>query len=374
MKKLDQRRMEAILFLFCFLAFFGVLGHFMGVQNMISTMMKTAYTLLIDTVLYIMAVSVLAGALGRLLIEFGVVRLLEGVLAPFMKPIFNLPGVASLGGLMTFFSDNPAIISLVNDRNFSSYFKKYQLISLTNFGTAFGMGLVVISFMIGKGFVVAALVGFMGAVFGAMVSTRIMQKMIKGKVEEDETVTVQGDEDRISFRSRGGVFLRFINSILDGGKSGVDLGLAIIPGVLIISTLVMMITFGKPAGGYTGGAFEGVPVIPGIASLFSWLFKALFGFQSPEAIAFPMTSLGAVGAALSLIPTFMTKGLAGGNEIAVFTAMGMCWSGYLSTHTAMLDALKHREFTSKALLAHTAGGVAAGVFAHYTYLLVSWLF
>ncbi|HHH84652.1 MAG TPA: hypothetical protein ENL15_01715, partial [Firmicutes bacterium] len=98
MKKLDQRRMEAILFLFCFLAFFGVLGHFMGVQNMISTMMKTAYTLLIDTVLYIMAVSVLAGALGRLLIEFGVVRLLEGVLAPFMKPIFNLPGVASLGG------------------------------------------------------------------------------------------------------------------------------------------------------------------------------------------------------------------------------------------------------------------------------------
>lgn len=365
--------MEAVLFLLFFFAFFGILGHFMGVQNMISTMMKTAYALLIDTVLYIMAVSVLAGALGRLLIEFGVVRLLEGVLAPFMKPLFNLPGVASLGGLMTFFSDNPAIISLVNDRNFSSYFKKYQLISLTNFGTAFGMGLVVISFMIGKGFVTAALVGFLGAVFGAMVSTRIMQKMIKGKVEEDETVPVRGDEERISFRSRGSVFLRFINSILDGGKSGVDLGLAIIPGVLIISTLIMMVTFGQPAGGYTGAAFEGVPLLPRIANLFGWLFKALFGFHSPEAIAFPMTSLGAVGAALSLIPTFMAKGMAGGNEIAVFTAMGMCWSGYLSTHTAMLDALKHRELTSKALLAHTAGGIAAGVFAHYAYLLVSWL-
>jgi len=374
MKRLDRRRAEAILFLLFFFAFFGILGRFMGVQNMISTMMKTAYALLIDTVLYIMAVSVLAGALGRLLIEFGVVRLLEGVLAPFMKPLFNLPGVASLGGLMTFFSDNPAIISLVNDRNFSSYFKKYQLISLTNFGTAFGMGLVVISFMIGKGFVIAAVVGFFGAVFGAMVSTRIMQKMIKGKVEEHEVLPANGDEDRISFRSRGSVFLRFINSILDGGKSGVDLGLAIIPGVLIISTLIMMITFGQPAGGYTGGAFEGVPLLPRIAGFFGWLFKALFGFHSPEAIAFPMTSLGAVGAALSLIPTFMAKGMAGGNEIAVFTAMGMCWSGYLSTHTAMLDALKHRELTSKALLAHTAGGIAAGVFAHYAYLLVSWLF
>ena len=374
MKRLDRRRVEAILFLLFFFAFFGILGHFMGVQNMISTMMKTAYALLIDTVLYIMAVSVLAGALGRLLIEFGVVRLLEGVLAPFMKPLFNLPGVASLGGLMTFFSDNPAIISLVNDRNFSSYFKKYQLISLTNFGTAFGMGLVVISFMIGKGFVIASLVGFLGAVFGAMVSTRIMQRMIRGKVEEEESRPVSGDEDRISFRSRGSVFLRFINSILDGGKSGVDLGLAIIPGVLIISTLIMMVTFGQPAGGYTGGAFEGVPLLPRIAHLFGWLFKALFGFQSPEAIAFPMTSLGAVGAALSLIPTFLAKGMAGGNEIAVFTAMGMCWSGYLSTHTAMLDALKHRELTSKALLAHTAGGIAAGVFAHYAYLLVSWLF
>jgi hypothetical protein len=87
-----------------------------------------------------------------------------------------------------------------------------------------------------------------------------------------------------------------------------------------------------------------------------------------------MTSLGAVGAALSLIPTFLDKGLAGGNEIAVFTAMGMCWSGYLSTHTAMLDALKHRELTSKALLAHTAGGIAAGVFAHYAYLLFTALF
>jgi len=51
--------------------------------------------------------------------------------------------------------------------------------------------------------------------------------------------------------------------------------------------------------------------------------------------------------------------------------MGMCWSGYLSTHTAMLDTLKFRKLTSNALLSHTIGGIAAGVFAHYLFLLLS---
>ncbi len=372
-KKLDGRRVEAIIFLLVFVLFFGFLSMRMGTQNMLSTLMKTAYTLLLDTVFYIMAVTVLSGALGRLLIEFGVVRLLEGLFAPFMRPLFRLPGVASLGALMTFFSDNPAIISLASDRNFSSYFKKYELISLTNFGTAFGMGLVVITFMIGKGFALAAFVGLGGAVFGAMVSTRLMQAMIKKDFPGDEGFADRGDEEKISFKTRGSVFLRVIDSILDGGKMGVDLGLAIIPGVLIISSIIMITTFSMPPGGYTGAAFEGVPILPRIAGYFGWLFKALFGFTRPEAIAFPVTSLGAVGAALSLIPTFLAKGFAGGNEIAVFTAMGMCWSGYLSTHTAMLDALKRRDLTSKALTAHTVGGIAAGMFAHYVYVLVQWL-
>ena len=37
-----------------------------------------------------------------------------------------------------------------------------------------------------------------------------------------------------------------------------DVGLAIIPGVLIISTLVMVLTFGPSSSGeYTGAAYEG---------------------------------------------------------------------------------------------------------------------
>ena len=119
----------------------------MGLANMLNTIMNTAWDLLMNTVFYIMGITVLSGALGKLLIEFGVVRLLEKILAPLMRPLFNLPGVASLAGVLTFLSDNPAIISLSTDKNFSKYFKKYELISLTNFGTAFGMGLIVITFM-----------------------------------------------------------------------------------------------------------------------------------------------------------------------------------------------------------------------------------
>ena len=50
--------------------------------------------------------------------------------------------------------------------------------------------------------------------------------------------------------------------------------------------------------------------------------------------------------------------------------MGMCWSGYLSSHTAMLDSLGFRRLTSKAIIAHTVGGTCAGVAAGYLYLLI----
>ncbi len=372
LKFLTRRRIEAFVFLVVFFGIFGLLGRKMGTPNMLNTIMNTSYQLLIETVFYIMGITVLSGALGKLLIEFGVVRLLEVMLKPLMKPLFNLPGVAALGGIITFLSDNPAIISLSKDQNFNKYFKKYQLISLTNFGTAFGMGLVVIVFMVGRGFLAAALIGLLGAVIGSIVSTRIMQRLIlKSCPSFKDDIVEGGDEQKISFKSEGGIFLRILNSLLDGGKTGVELGLAIIPGVLIISTMVMVLTFGpSETGAYTGAAYEGIALLPYLAGKINFVFEWMFGFENPELIAFPITSLGAVGAALGLVPKLQESGLIDGNAIAVFTAMGMCWSGYLSTHTAMLDSLGYRNLTSKAILSHTIGGLAAGVAAHWLYVLV----
>ena len=144
LKFTSKRSIEAIVFLILFIGFFWFLAYRMTLPHMLNTFMQTAYHLLLETVFYIMAICVLMGAIGKLLVEFGVVRLLENILRPLMKPLYNLPGVAALGAIMTFLSDNPAIISLAQDKNFSRYFKKYQLVSLTNFGTAFGMGLMVL--------------------------------------------------------------------------------------------------------------------------------------------------------------------------------------------------------------------------------------
>jgi hypothetical protein len=320
-----------------------------------------------------MAVCVITGALGRIFVEFGVVNLLEKLLRPLMKPLFNLPGVASLGAVMTFLSDNPAIISLAHDKRFSSYFKKYQLISLTNFGTAFGMGLLVIVFMMGLGFFAAPLIGFVGAMVGCIVSTRIMQRFVikayPSYLEENACETIV-EAEKEEDNSEQSMFVRILNSLLDGGKTGVDVGLSIIPGVLIISTFVMILTFGASAdGSYTGAAYEGVELLPWLAGKINIVFEWLFGFADPHLVAFPITALGAVGAALSLVPTFVAEGWADGNAIAVFTAIGMCWSGYLSTHTAMLDSLGYRELTSKAILAHTIGGLVAAIVAHWLFFL-----
>ncbi len=352
---------------------FGGIGSVMGLPNMLNTIMKTAHDLLLNTVFYLMAICVITGALGRIFVEFGVVALLERILRPLMKPLFNLPGVASLGAVMTFLSDNPAIISLSKDKRFSSFFKKYQLISLTNFGTAFGMGLLVIVFMVSNGFYAEPFIGLFGAFVGCIVSTRLMQRFIlkvhpNFKEEMAEIIEEQDQQEEQQVKETS-MFTRILNSLLDGGKTGVDVGLSIIPGVLIISTLVMILTFGPGAEGYSGAAYEGVGFLPWAAGQINFIFDWLFGFGDPHLVAFPITALGAVGAALGLVPGFVEQGWADGNAIAVFTAIGMCWSGYLSTHTAMLDALGYRKLTSKAILAHTVGGLVAGISAHWMFVL-----
>ncbi len=363
----------------CLLVVFGLfwfLGQGMGIANMLKTIMNTAHDLLLNTVFYLMSICVLTGAIGRIFMEFGVVKLLEKLLRPLMKPLFNLPGVASLGAVMTFLSDNPAIISLASDKRFSTYFKKFQFISLTNFGTAFGMGLLVMVFMVGQGFFWEPLVGFAGAFIGCVVSTRLMQYFVVKNYpeyleEEMNPVSVSEEKNKDEEEGKSG-FVRVLSALLDGGKSGVEVGIAIIPGVLIISTLVMILTFGPSANGeYTGAAYEGVAILPWLAQKVNFIFEWLFGFTDPHLIAFPITSLGAVGAALSLVPNFLSQGWMDGNAIAVCTAIGMCWSGYLSTHTAMLDSLGFRELTSKAILAHTIGGLCAAVGAHLIYELIS---
>ena len=372
--------LEGFLCLFFFILFFLLIGKKMGTANMFSTLMNTAYNLLIKVVFYIMAIAVVAGAIAAMLSEFGVIAIINKVLSPLMKPLYDLPGAAALGIVTTYLSDNPAIITLAQDKGFRRYFKKYQLPALTNLGTSFGMGLIVTTFMIGQkspigeSFIAPAIIGNIAAVIGSVVSVRLMVRQTKKVYGKEEMCSSADtvDFDMLTHREvrEGSVVGRLLEALLEGGKSGVEMGLAIIPGVLIICTIVLMLTNGaSDTGLYTGAANEGVKALPWVGEKISFILNPLFGFKHAEAIAFPITSLGAVGAAISLVPDLLKRGLIGGNEIAVFTAMGMCWSGYLSTHVAMMDSLECRNLTGKAILSHTVGGLAAGICAHIMYAM-----
>ncbi|MBR4643973.1 MAG: hypothetical protein IKO73_02270 [Bacteroidaceae bacterium] len=375
------------------IALFGYLGSVMGMTNMLNSIMKTAHGLLLNTVFYLMSMCVLTGALGKILTEFGVVHLLQIMLRHVMRPLYNMPGVAVVASIMTFLSDNPVIITLSKNKQFAKYFKVYQFISLANFGTAFGMGLLVIVFMIGQGYFAAPFIGLIGAASGGIIATRLMQYFICKKYPEYRTLDAVSPEEREQLDrekklqaeedEKPNTFIRILNALLDGGKSGVDIGLAIIPGVIIICTLVMMFTFGGHVEGvdangndivvYTGEAYQGCGLLPLLASKLSTLFHWLFGFTAPELIAFPITALGAVGAALSLIPEFTAKGIIDDNVVAVFTAMGMCWSGFLSTHTAMLDSMGYRKLLMHDFISQIVGGIGAGIIAHWLYIFVMYL-
>lgn len=377
-RRVKAINLETVLFSVVITLAVVYLGSIMGLSNMFSTLMATAHQLLLNTVFYIMAVAVLAGALGSVLTEFGIVALVNRLLSPLMKPLYGMPGAAAMGALTTFLSDNPAIVSLAHDEGFKRYFKKYQVPALCNLGTAFGMGLIIIAYMVGKGFPHAALVGLAGAVFGSVVSVRLMLRATRKYYStaalklQEELPVMEDDSELYRYREirEGSLMQRFLEAVLEGGKNGVEMGLAIIPGVLVICTVVLMLTYGAPAQGYTGQAFEGVALLPAIGRKLYGLTRPLLGFSSPEAIAFPVTALGAAGAAVGLVPQFLQNGLIGANDIAVFTAMGMCWSGYLSTHVAMMDALGVRQLTNKAIISHTIGGLSAGIFANLVFKLL----
>ena len=372
---------EVFIFLGLFLGFFVLLGREMGVANMFNTMMNTAYALLLDTVFYIMAIAVLAGAISALFSEFGVISLLNKLMSGIIERVYGLPGASAVGVFTTYLSDNPAILTLASDNNFRRFFKKYQLPALTNIGTAFGMGLIITTFLAGlksptgESFGLAVLVGNLGAIAGSIVSTRLMLRYTAKLYGKEAPCDLDGEEESIDIDKyrkvrRGSGGLRFMDALLEGGKNGVEMGMSIIPGVLIICTLVLMLTNSAPASGYTGAAYEGVGFLPMVAGKLEFILMPLFGFSCPEAISVPITALGAAGAAIGIAENLVAAGLSGAHDIAVFTAMCMCWSGYLSTHVAMMDSLKCSYLTGMAIVCHTIGGLVAGVVANWGFNLL----
>ena len=114
--------------------------------------------------------------------EFGVTALLNKIISPILNPIFGLPGAAALGLVAIFFSDNAAIVPIAKDPLYARYFKKYQWASMVNFGTTFGMGMIITAGIMGINsgkYSFSLLVGLGSAIIGGIFSTRLLMHYTK---------------------------------------------------------------------------------------------------------------------------------------------------------------------------------------------------
>lgn len=367
---------ETFITLAVIIGLFAYLGSIMGIDVVFSVMMKTGHDVLMNTSFYIMAVAILAGAIAAIMSEFGVIALINKIISPIMRPVFGLPGAAALGAITTYISDNPAILSLAEDEGFDRYFTKAEKATYTNLGTTFGMGLIVTAYMLslGQEFFTAVLIGNIGAVIGGVVSVRLMLYFGKKYYNEDPKYRIKSTgDDSLGYRTirEGSTFERFMNSMMAGAKSGVTLGLACASGTVLICTFVMILTFGPAGDGgqYLGVAYEGVQLLPRIGAYFLPVASVLWGFDVAELLAFPFTALGAVGSAMGLTKGFIDAGFATARTVATFTGMGICMSGFLSTHIGMLDTLKQNHFVKHAIGCQLLGGAVAGFAANYLFMI-----
>ncbi len=399
---------ETFIMLGLLLGVFITFSVVMGIGNFLNTFINQSYILLINVALWIMAVAVLTSAVGAVMSEFGIFALLNKLLAPFMKVIYRLPGVAALGVISAYMSDNPAVISLAKEKEFRKQFKPYQIPILCNVGTSFGMGIIILIAMLamskqakdlieaaivnnasGTGnqivykimdpnyfdnwnFIGAAFIGILAAIIGSIVSVRMLGYFSRKHygIGKDPNPIKEMDDEEMMREVRDGSFVnRILEAALDGGKNGIEIGLQIIPGILIIATLVLILSNPVPEV-YTGAATDGVDVLSRIFKPVEPVLSFVFGISSAEAISFPLTSLGTVGAAIGMVPTMLVNAQIGIKEIAVFTAMGTVWGGYLSTHINMMDSLGAKKLAGKAIFAHTIGGLVAGVAANIIFELL----
>ena len=389
MMKKNPITVETYVILALILLVFVLFSFEMGLAYFMSTLINTAFYLLINVAFYIMALAVLTGAIAGIFSEFGVLNFFNMILYPLVRFIYRLPGVAGIGVVSAYLSDNPAIISLIREKEFKKRFKDYQIPVLINLSTSFGMGLIIAVFFLtlpaklgsevdGFGnFTAATLIGIVSAVVGSVVSVSLLtyySKKYYNIPKKDHPIKALVGEEYYRETRKGSFVNRFLESALDGGKNGVEIGMQIIPGILVISTFILMLTNAMPDGGYTGAALEGIGYLPKIGQYLMFIFKPLFGFQNPEAIAFPLISLGSAGAAIGIVPDFITNGYISIKDIAVFTAIGTTWSGYLSTHVGMMDGVGARSLTGKAILSHTIGGIVSGIVANYLFILFTLIF
>ena len=128
-RKVKSISLETFVFLGVLLVGFGYIGNKMGVGIMFSVIMETAHDLLLDTVFFIMALAVLAGALSALLSEFGVITLINRLLSVFIRPLYGFQGQVLSEQLLLIYQIIQRLFHLLKIKSFKNFSNvtKFQL-------------------------------------------------------------------------------------------------------------------------------------------------------------------------------------------------------------------------------------------------------
>ena len=95
------------------------------------------------------------------------------------------------------------------------------------------MGILVIIFMMGQGYFAAPFIGLAGAVVGCIITTRLMQYFTckdypqfryENALSDEEMASIEEEEKELETKPHQSGFIRVLNALLDGGKSGVEIG------------------------------------------------------------------------------------------------------------------------------------------------------
>lgn len=380
--------------MFCILAtiLLGILGGRMGWSNMLSTMTSTGYSLMVNVVLSLLAVVVISGAWAALMQEFGIIYALEKTLGRVVGWIYGLPGKSLFGALLSFLSDTPVVAGLATDPKFVAPFRRYQVAGFIHMATSFGMGLVLMVFMMGIDYpeeygvqlTTCATIGILASFAASAVTTRLQNwwllksdpSLANPMLQNMPEPTLEEVHERSAShiqKYKQSFFSRVLDSIIDGGKSGFSLGLAIAPSIMVVSTLVFMVTYGPGPDGYDGGAGQGVPLLPWVAGKADFIFKWLFGFEHAELLSFPITALASVGASIGQLPQYISAGLLDPNAACVLSAMGIAWSGFLTVYSSIMDSAGLRAQTGMCMAIHFLSGLLSGIAAHWLFYLYTLL-
>ncbi|WP_059104205.1 YjiH family protein [Shouchella shacheensis] len=270
----------------------------------------TGGVLLFELLPFLFAIFLFAGLFLPLLLNFGLMELMGAILRNIMRPLFRLPGRASIDTIASWIGDGTVGIMLSNQQYETGKYTQresaivasaFSIVSITF--SIFILGELNLSHMFWPFFLTV----FVAGVVAAFILPRIPPLSHKANTYIDGSEGTVEPKDPHVFKNGFAAALNRADEsrsvkphVLGGTKNVLDLWFAVMPVVMTLGTLAAIVAEYTPVFEYLGAPF--VPVL-------EWM-------QVPEADLAGQTVL--IGFADMLLPTVLAGSLGITSEITLF--------------------------------------------------------